>query len=63
MVAYMKSKADGNEGNVTLELDISKAYDRINWTCLKEIIVNNDVHGNSWLINHCKQWYGWDNHS
>jgi len=47
MVAYMKSKADGNEGNVTLELDISKAYDRINWTCLKEIIVNNDVHGNS----------------
>jgi len=35
----MKLKARGNDGNVSLKLDISKAYDRMDWEYLREVMV------------------------
>ncbi|WJX67479.1 hypothetical protein P8452_51944 [Trifolium repens] len=39
LVHYMKSKTKGKMGNVALKLDISKAYDRIDWDYLKEVMI------------------------
>jgi hypothetical protein len=39
IVHFMKSKTRGKMGNVALKLDISKAYDRIDWDYLKDVMV------------------------
>ncbi|CAJ2674072.1 unnamed protein product [Trifolium pratense] len=39
VVHFMKSKTRGKLGNVDLKLDISKAYDRIDWDHLKEVMI------------------------
>jgi hypothetical protein len=39
LIHYMKSKTRGKRGEVALKLDISKAYDRIDWDFLKEMMV------------------------
>ncbi|CAJ2637916.1 unnamed protein product [Trifolium pratense] len=39
VVHFMKSKTRGKLGNVALKLDISKAYDRIDWDYLKEVMI------------------------
>jgi hypothetical protein len=39
IVHYMKAKAIGKSGDVALKLDISKAYDRLDWDYLRDIMV------------------------
>jgi len=39
IVHYMKAKAKGKSGDVALKLDISKAYDRLDWDNLREIMI------------------------
>ena len=34
----MKRKTKGKKGNVALKIDISKAYDRINWRYLETVM-------------------------
>jgi hypothetical protein len=50
VVHYMKLKTGGKKGNVALKLDISKAYDRIDWLYLKEVMVK---------MGFCEQWVKW----
>lgn len=38
LVHYMKTKTRGNDRSVALKLDISKAYDRIDWSYLKDVM-------------------------
>jgi len=38
IIHYMKIKVKGNVGEVALKLDISKAYDRIEWNYLREVM-------------------------
>jgi len=39
IVHFMKAKAKGKSGDVALKLDISKAYDRLNWDYLRDIMI------------------------
>ncbi|PNX57454.1 ribonuclease H, partial [Trifolium pratense] len=50
LVHFMKSKTRGKMGNVALKLDISKAYDRIDWDYLKEVMIK---------MGFCQQWVRW----
>ena len=38
LVHYIKTKTKGNEKRVALKLDISKAYDTISWSYLKDVM-------------------------
>ena len=38
LVHYMKTKTKGNDRSVALKLDISKAYDRMDWSYLKDLM-------------------------
>ena len=50
VVHYMRLKTNGKKGNVALKLDISKAYDRIDWLYLKEVMLK---------MGFCEQWVKW----
>ncbi|CAJ2636477.1 unnamed protein product [Trifolium pratense] len=50
IIHYMKSKTKGKKGEVALKLDISKAYDRIDWEYLKDIMAK---------MGFSQQWIGW----
>jgi len=39
VIHFMKTKTRGNDGCVTLKLDISNAYDRMDWDYLKNVMV------------------------
>ena len=38
IIHHMKTKVKGNMGEVALKLDISKAYDKIEWNYLREVM-------------------------
>ena len=50
VVHSMKLKTNGKKGNVAIKLDISKAYDRIDWLYLKEVMIK---------MGFCEQWVKW----
>lgn len=35
---HMKAKTKGKNGDVALKLDLSKAYDKIDWDYLKDVL-------------------------
>jgi len=39
IVHFMKTKTKGKKIDVALKLDISKAYDRIEWDYLRDIMI------------------------
>lgn len=50
IIHHMKSKVKDNVGEVALKLDISKAYDKIEWNYLREVMIkmvslNNGLYG------------------
>ncbi|GAU39501.1 hypothetical protein TSUD_68650 [Trifolium subterraneum] len=50
IIHHMKSKTRGKKGDVALKLDISKAYDRIDWEFLKEMMIK---------MGFSQKWIGW----
>jgi len=48
VIHYMKTKTRGQDGWVTLKLDISKAYDRMDWEYLKEFMIKMGL-DNKWI--------------
>jgi len=50
LVHYMKSKVSGNKGDVAFKLDITKAYDRIDWNYLKCVMLK---------MGFSQQWVKW----
>lgn len=50
VVHHMRRKSRGSEGEVALKLDISKAYDRVNWSYLKARMQ---------AMGFCQKWIQW----
>lgn len=50
VIHHMKNKSRGTEGEIALKLDISKAYDRVDWSYLKQ-----RMH----VMGFCRQWINW----
>jgi hypothetical protein len=50
IIHYMKAKTRGKKGEVALKLDISKAYDRIDWEYLKDMMAK---------MGFCQKWIRW----
>jgi len=48
IIHHMKLKVKGNVGEVALKLDISKAYDRIDWSYLQGVMVKMGF-SNQWI--------------
>lgn len=50
VIHHMKKKTGGNDEEVALKLDISKAYDRVDWNFLKHRMLN---------MGFCSKWIKW----
>ncbi|XP_074328485.1 uncharacterized protein LOC141666397 [Apium graveolens] len=50
VIHHMRNKTGGQEGEIALKLDVSKAYDRVNWKYLQSRMVS---------LGFCKQWIDW----
>jgi len=49
VVHYMKTKMRATNGCVVLKLDINKAYDRMDWDHLKEVMIKMSFN-NQWIL-------------
>ena len=54
LMHYLEHKKDGREGFVTIKLDMSKVYDRVEWDFIKQVMEKIGFH-EKWikLIMHC----------
>lgn len=50
VIHHMGNKMGGQEGEIALKLDVSKAYDRVNWKYLQKRMVS---------LGFSQQWTGW----
>jgi len=48
IIHYLKTKTRGTNGCVALKLDISKAYNRMDWNYLKEVMLKMGFN-NKWI--------------
>ena len=46
---YLKRKRRGNKGEVTIKIDMNKAYDRIEWYFLRSIIAHMGFDKKKWV--------------
>ena len=54
LMNYLEHKREGNEGFMVIKLDMSKAYDRVKWGFIKQVMEKMSFH-EKWinLIMHC----------
>ena len=54
LMYYLEHKREGKEGFVAIKLDMSKAYDRVEWGFIKQVMEKMGFH-EKWinLIMHC----------
>ena len=50
LMHFLKNKRQGKEGYMAVKMDVSKAYDRVEWQFLKAIMEN---------MGFCSKWIGW----
>ena len=48
MMTHISKKRKGKCGEMAIKLDMSKAYDRVEWECLKQIMMKLEFHMN-WI--------------
>ena len=44
LMHYLEHKKDGREGFVTIKLDMSKVYDRVEWDFIKLVMIKMGFH-------------------
>ena len=60
LMHYLEHKKEGKEGFVAMKLDMSKAYDRVEWGFIKQVMEKMGFH-EKWieLIMHCITSVSW----
>ena len=60
LMHYLEHKKEGKEGFVAIKLDMSKAYDRVEWGFIKQVMEKMGFH-EKWieLIMHCITSVSW----
>ena len=60
LMHYLEHKKEGKKGFVAIKLDMSKAYDRVEWGFIKQVMEKMGFH-EKWieLIMHCITSVSW----
>ena len=60
LMRYLEHKKEGKKGFVAIKLDMSKAYDRVEWGFIKQVMEKMGFH-EKWieLIMHCITSVSW----